>query len=107
MWTNSKYLKAVDERAEKATKGPWCQCDHILHVVEQEGDCSTDGEVAQAKKGVDRSFIAAARTDVEVLSSRVKELEAALALAVQLLPQSEEWAYLDATLAAKPPGDEK
>lgn len=63
-----KYLKAVEERAAKATTGPWRynDCYRIIERGDEERIVTCDGGyfTGASKKEDDAEFIAHSRTDI-------------------------------------------
>ena len=64
-------LQAIKERAEKATHGPWIECDggYVIEV-------DSEGIVAECGRELDAEFIAHAREDVPKLLSLVAQQQA-------------------------------
>ncbi|MFJ2863709.1 hypothetical protein [Kitasatospora sp. NPDC087314] len=78
-------LDAIQARAEAATPGPWHveedRRDYTRWVATLDGTLGINfGYLGNRTEG-DAAFVAAARTDVEALLARVRELEAELARA--------------------------
>jgi hypothetical protein len=79
-------LKAIRQRANAATPGPWVwRDDDMIGAVDPACPCayaSHEGPIIQTDSGVygpciaDREFIAHARTDIPALLTRVAQLEA-------------------------------
>ena len=73
-------IRAIRERSEKATPGPWH--DNAFHgIVTSGGDWNTSDSVSVADiiRRDDGTFIAAARTDVPALCDEVEECRARIA----------------------------
>jgi hypothetical protein len=75
-WSKKSYPEICLERAEKATPGPWKKdCNDDIHAfIEDEGDvCALLDAGFGYATSEDRQFIAAARTDVVELATRLRK----------------------------------